>query len=71
MNIGFVLLVVSVLLVVIGFKGFTPSGLEFSKQTTLRGRKGKIVGAICIFLGIGLIPLFALVFFMYASRLSG
>lgn len=65
------LLVLSVLLVVTGIKGFTPSGLQLSKNTNLVGRQGKIVGAICIVLGIGLIPLFLLVFMAYSSWLGG
>jgi hypothetical protein len=65
------LLVLSVLLVIIGIKGFTPSGLQLSKNTNLVGRRGKIVGAICIALGIGLIPLFLLFFFAYGSWLGG
>ncbi len=42
------LAILSLLLVLIGIKGFTPSGLQFSKNTALNGRKGKIVGGICI-----------------------
>jgi hypothetical protein len=61
------LAVLSILLIVIGIKGFTKTGLQFSKDTVLKGRIGKIVGAICIGLGIGLIPLFLFVFMMYSS----
>ena len=64
------LVVLSVLLVVIGVKGFTPSGLQFSKDIVLKGHNGKIVGAICIALGVGLIPLFLLIFSMYSSWLG-
>jgi hypothetical protein len=45
--------------------------LQLSKNTNLVGRRGKIVGAICIALGIGLIPLFLLFFFAYGSWLGG
>ena len=65
------LVVLSILLVVIGVKGFTPSGLQFSKGTVLKGRRGKIVGSICIAAGIGLIPLFILFFMLYSSWLGG
>jgi hypothetical protein len=65
------LVVLSILLIVIGIKGFTPTGLQFSKNTVLKGRTGKIVGAICVGAGIGLIPLFLLLFMMYSSRLGG
>ncbi|MGI9466384.1 MAG: hypothetical protein ACR2OA_04610 [Rubripirellula sp.] len=65
------LVVLSILLAVIGIKGFTSSGLRFSKNTVLKGRNGKIVGAICIAVGIGLIPLFLLLFIIYSSWLGG
>jgi hypothetical protein len=61
------LVVLSVLLIIIGIKGFTPTGLQFSKNTVLKGRNGKIVGAICIAFGFGLIPLFLLLFIMYSA----
>ncbi|MFN7876292.1 MAG: hypothetical protein ACK5PB_13310 [Pirellula sp.] len=64
------LAILSLLLVLIGIKGFTPSGLQFSKNTALNGRKGKIVGGICIAAGIGLIPLFLLLFMLYSSWLG-
>jgi hypothetical protein len=65
------LVVLSILLIVIGIKGFTPAGLQFSKNTVLKGRNGKIVGAICIALGIALIPLFLFFFVFYSSLLGG
>lgn len=55
-------------LVILGIKGFTPSGLAFSKTKTLTGRTAKIVGAICILVGLGLIPLFVLVISATSSR---
>ena len=64
------LVVLSILLVIIGIKGFTPSGLKLSNSTTLRGRDGKIVGAICIAFGLGLIPLFIVVFVVFSSWLE-
>jgi len=69
--IQIILLVVSVLLIVLGIKGFTPSGLQLSKDTILTGPKGKLVGSICIALGIGLIPLFLLLGWMYSEWLRG
>jgi hypothetical protein len=60
--IWIVLLLLSILLCVIGIKGFTPSGLQFSKDTVLTGRDAKIVGLVCIAFGIGLIPMFMFVF---------
>ncbi|MCC9608179.1 hypothetical protein LOC68_01285 [Blastopirellula sp. JC732] len=63
-------IVLSILLIVIGIKGFTPSGLQFSQNTVLKGRSGMIVGAICIAAGIGLIPMLLLFFVMFSSWLG-
>jgi hypothetical protein len=57
-----VLVGLSIMLIAIGIKGFTPSGLQFSKDTVLTGRDAKIVGGTCIAIGVGLIPLFKLFF---------
>lgn len=62
--------VLAVLFIVIGGKGFTPSGLQFSKNTFLRGRSGKIVGALCIAFGIALIPLFVFSTLAYVSWIA-
>jgi uncharacterized membrane protein len=62
------LLAVSVGLVVLGVKGFTASGIPFSKNVVLNGTSGKIVGAICIMAGLAFIPLFLLAFWLYANR---
>jgi hypothetical protein len=51
------LVAVSVGLIVLGIKGFTRSGLAFSETTTLTGASAKVVGALCILAGLGLIPL--------------
>lgn len=61
---------VSIGLIVIGIKGFTKSGLKLSKQTTLSGMPAKIVGAVCILLGLAFIPLFMLFFLGYSSWLG-
>lgn len=63
--------VLSILLIVIGIKGFTAGGLQFSKNTVLKGTPGKVVGTLCILLGIGLIPLFLLLFVGYSNWLGG
>lgn len=65
------LVVVSVLLVVLGIRGFSASGLALTRNIKLTGRKGKIVGVLCIVLGVGLIPLFLLLVFLYTNWLSG
>jgi len=61
------LVAVSVGLIILGIKGFTASGLAFSKAVTLRGTTGKIVGSICIVAGIVLIPLFMLIMWSLAN----
>jgi hypothetical protein len=62
------LVALSIGLFVLGVKGFTRSGLAFSKTTTLTGTKAKIVGALCILGGIGLTPLFVLMIWAFSSR---
>lgn len=56
----------SIGLIILGIKGFTPSGLAFSKTTTLRGTSGKIVGTACIIGGIALIPLFFVIVWAFS-----
>ena len=62
------LVAVSIGLIILGFKGFTPSGLAFSKKTTLRGTSGMVVGVICILLGLALIPGVFLIFWLSSQR---
>ena len=62
------LLAVSVGLIILGIKGFTPSGFALSRTRTMTGSSAKIVGAICILAGLGLIPLVLLVFWATSSR---
>jgi hypothetical protein len=59
---------VAVGLIVLGIKGFTPSGLAFSRTKTLSGSSAKVVGTLCILAGLGLIPLVLLVFWAKGSR---
>lgn len=58
---------VSVALIILGIKGFTPSGLALSKSTTLTGPKARLVGTLCILSGLALIPLFMLVFWAFSD----
>jgi CDP-diglyceride synthetase len=44
--------ILGILFVVIGVKGFTEAGIPLSKNKTLEGTAGKIVGTICIVLGV-------------------
>jgi hypothetical protein len=62
------LVAVSVGLIILGIKGFTRSGLAFSKTTTLTGTSAKVVGSLCILGGLGLIPLLVLVLWATSSR---
>ena len=50
------LLVASVALIILGAKGFTASGIPFSRRTTLTGSRAKVVGVFCILGGLALIP---------------
>ncbi len=62
------LILVSIGLIGLGIKGFTPSGLEFSKTTTLTGTRAKVVGALCILAGCALIPIVISVFWASSRR---
>jgi predicted transcriptional regulator YheO len=52
------LAVCSVLLVILGIKGFTEKGVAVTRSVALKGTTGKIVGTLCILLGLSLIPIF-------------
>ncbi len=65
------LIVVSIGLVVIGIKGFTKQGLTLTRNTRLSGAWGKIVGTLCILLGLGLVPLVLVLSGLYGSWLDG
>lgn len=56
------LVAVSLGLIILGIKGFTPSGLALSRTTTLTGPSAKIVGILCVSGGLGLIPAVLLFF---------
>jgi hypothetical protein len=62
------LIALSLGLILLGIKGFTSSGLAFSKTKTITGTPAKIVGSLCILGGLGLIPLFFLIFWAFGSR---
>jgi len=64
------LVVVSIGLVVIGIKGFTRDGLTLTRTTRLSGASGKIVGTLCILLGLGLIPLVLVLSGLYGAWLD-
>ena len=61
------LMIVSIALIGIGIKGFTPSGLQLSKNTTLNGTAGKVVGTLCILFGLALIPIFIVIFMQFSN----
>ena len=65
------LIAVSIGLVVIGIKGFTKDGLTLTRKMRLTGASGKIVGTLCILLGLGLIPLVLVASGLYATWLDG
>jgi len=49
--ISIVVATIGVAMIGLGIKGFTSSGIAFSKKRTLTGRSGKIVGGIAIGFG--------------------
>ena len=49
------IVVLCVLIVALGAKGFTRDGLPFSSKTTLTGRRGRVVGAAAIAFGVAVI----------------
>ena len=55
---------VSVGLIVLGIKGFTSSGIPLTKNVSLNGTRGKIVGTLCILAGLAVVPVFLLVFWI-------
>src|SRR5262245_45762661 len=61
------LLIVAIALIILGIKGFSASGIPFSKTVTLSGTPGKIVGVICILAGVMLIPLFMLIIWSFSG----
>lgn len=61
------MLAVSIGLVVLGIKGFMKSGLQVSRNTTLTGNSGRIVGTICIIAGVGFIPMCLLLMMLISS----
>ena len=53
MMLGYLLLYAVVLgFLVIGFKGFTATGLPLTRKKNLAGKAGKVVGAICVLFGL-------------------
>ena len=50
--IGIVLGIAAILL---GLKGFTPAGLPLTKKKRLTGTTAKILGALCLLLGLALL----------------
>ena len=52
-----VLLLVSIALICLGIKGLT-GNLQLSPEVELTDTSARIVGALCVVLGIGLMPIF-------------
>ncbi len=55
---GVFLIELGIPLVFIGALGFRSSGLPFSDHKNLKGTPGKVIGGICLAVGIGLIICF-------------
>lgn len=49
------LIIVGVLLLIMGFKGFSKSGITFSKGIVLSGRSGRLTGIACIVAACGML----------------
>jgi len=47
---------VSIGLVILGIKGFTAKGIPVSKNKTLTGNSGQVVGTLCILAGVAFCP---------------
>ena len=45
-------LILGVLVILLGAKAFTPTGIPLTKDKNLTGTTAKIIGAVCILLGI-------------------
>lgn len=55
---GFVFIViVAAMTIAVGLKGFTPQGLPITQEKKLTGTRAKIVGALCLAVGVGLLLL--------------
>lgn len=44
-------IIIGILAILLGLKGFTPTGLPFTKGKNLTGSTAAIVGVICIVIG--------------------
>ncbi len=45
-------IVLGLLMIALGIKGFTPGGLPFGRSQALRGGPAMVIGAVCILLGV-------------------
>jgi hypothetical protein len=56
MMIGYlILLALAVAFIFVGVKGFSAEGLAFSAKTRIKGMAGKVVGAVCVLIGLGIL----------------
>jgi uncharacterized membrane protein YfcA len=46
------ILELSVLILVLGARGFTRTGIPWSSKRNIRGRRGKVLGILCVLFGI-------------------
>ncbi|MBY0227663.1 MAG: DUF1080 domain-containing protein [Gemmataceae bacterium] len=51
----FLVVALGVAFLLIGWKGFTAAGLQLTPKTRLRGTSGKIVGSVCVLLGLAVL----------------
>jgi len=45
-------LILGVFVILLGVKAFTPSGIPFTREKNLTGVTAKIIGGVCILLGV-------------------
>lgn len=48
-------IVIGIAAILLGLKGFTRDGLPFTKNKRLTGTTAKVVGAVCLLLGLALL----------------
>ena len=53
-------IIIGVAAIVLGLNAFSPSGLPWTRQKNLTGNTAKILGVVCILIGIGFFAMAAM-----------
>ena len=64
-------LILGVFVILLGAKAFTPAGIPLTKEKNLTGTTAKIIGVVCILLGVAFLADGLLASFSIFSLLSG